>query len=111
MYDPTPAELAYGRKLKIAAISTPLLLTFLPMIVTLVLMLLGASGPPVAAMIFFLGLIATIIGFVTGVTLAVVLAHRHSVWTKEMRERIAADGIKAEEINWFRKEMKPSEKR
>ena len=28
-----------------------------------------------------------------------------------MRERIAADGIKAEEIEWFRKELKPSEKR
>jgi hypothetical protein len=28
-----------------------------------------------------------------------------------MRERIAADGIHAEEIGWFRKEMKASEKR
>ena len=28
-----------------------------------------------------------------------------------MRERIAADGIKAEEIEWFRNELKPSEKR
>jgi len=28
-----------------------------------------------------------------------------------MRERIAADGIRAEEINWFRNELKSSEKR
>ncbi|MEP6705357.1 MAG: hypothetical protein ABJB34_11180, partial [Acidobacteriota bacterium] len=30
---------------------------------------------------------------------------------KEMRERIAADGIKAEEIDWFRNELKTNEKR
>ena len=28
-----------------------------------------------------------------------------------MRERMAADGIKAEEVDWFKKELRPSEKR
>jgi len=28
-----------------------------------------------------------------------------------MRERMAADGIKAEEVGWFKKELRPSEKR
>jgi hypothetical protein len=109
--DPTPTELAYGQKLKIGAIAAPLLLTILPAVVTLLLMLLAASGPPIAAMIFFLGVIATIFGFILGIIVTAILAHRWSIWTKEMRERIAADGIRAEEIGWFRKELRPSEKR
>jgi hypothetical protein len=40
-----------------------------------------------------------------------LLVHKRSVWTREMRERIAADGIKAEEIEWFTNELKSSEKR
>jgi hypothetical protein len=109
--DPTPTELAYGQKLKIGAIAAPVLLSILPAVVTLILMLLAASGPPVAAMIFFLGVIATIFGFILGITITAILVHRRSVWSKEMKERIAADGIRAEEIGWFRKELKPSEKR
>jgi hypothetical protein len=59
----------------------------------------------------FAGIIATVIGFVTGVVITGILLQKNNAWTKEMRERIAADGIKAEEIEWFRKELKPSEKR
>jgi hypothetical protein len=61
--------------------------------------------------ILFFGLIATAIGFVAGLATAIFLTYRRSVWTKEMREKIAADGIKANEISWFWGEMKPSEKR
>ena len=59
----------------------------------------------------FLWLILTIIGFVVGLGLTGFFAIRHSAWTKEMREKIAADGIKAEEIEWFRNELKTNEKR
>lgn len=111
MYEITKEDLAYGRKLKLGAIAAPLVLTAIPAIITLILMLLAASGPPVAAVILFAGVIATVLGFLIGITLSVVLASRRSSWTKQMRERIAADGIRAEEIGWFRHEMKASEKR
>ena len=111
MYEITPSDLARGRKLKLGAFAAPVILTLLPAIVTIVLMLLAATGPPAAAVILFVGIIATVIGFVIGVTIAVILAQKRSAWTREMRERIAADGIKAEEIDWFRNELKPSEKR
>ena len=111
MNDITPADIIYGRKLKIGAISAPVLMTVVPVVVTLILVLLAASGPPVAAVMMFAGLIATIIGFVVGVAIAVFLTHRRSVWTKEMRERIAASGISAGEIGWFKNELKSSEKR
>ena len=74
-------------------------------------MLLFGATPPTAAVILFLGLIATAVGFLAGITTAIVLAHKRSVWRKEMRELIASDGIKAEEIGWFQNELKSNEKR
>jgi hypothetical protein len=111
MYEITKADIAYGRKLKFGAISAPILLTIVPALITFILLLLAASGPPAAAVILFAGVIATIIGFLIGLTLSVVLAQRRATWTRQMRERIAADGIRAEEVDWFRNEMKSGEKR
>ncbi|MEO6334502.1 MAG: hypothetical protein ABIO91_05895 [Pyrinomonadaceae bacterium] len=110
-YDISKRELARGRNLKIAAVSAPLALSIIPASVFLLLMFVFGATPPVAATFFFLGLIITIIGFVVGLGLTGFFAVRHSAWTKEMREKIAADGIKAEEIDWFRNELKTSEKR
>ncbi len=110
-YDVSKRDLARGRNLKIAAVSAPLVLAGLPAILFLILLFVFGSTPPVAATFFFLGLILTVVGFVAGLGLTAFFAYRHSTWTKEMRERIAADGIKAEEIEWFRHELKSHEKR
>lgn len=110
-YDVKNRELARGRNLRIAAWTAPVVLTALPAILFTVLLFAFGSTPPVAATIFFLGLIATAIGFFIGAGLSVFFGIRLSNWTKDMRERIASDGIRAEEIEWFRKELKPSEKR
>jgi hypothetical protein len=110
-YDVTPRDLARGRNLKIAGWASPIALTLLPFVFFTILFFLFGGTPPAAASIFFLGLIATFVGFAIGITLSIVFAVRHSKWTKEMRELIAADGIRADEIEWFRHELKPSEKR
>ena len=111
MYEITEKELAHGRKLRLAAIASPLVLLLVPALITLGLMLVVAGSPPAAAVILFLGFIAMTVGFVSGIVMALVLTYRRNKWTREMRERIAADGIRAEEIEWFYAEMKPSEKR
>lgn len=109
-YDVTARELARGRNLKIAAWAAPLVLSILPAIVFFVLFVLLGSSPPAAISLLFLGVLSTAIGFVIGLILSAIFAYRYSNWSLEMRERIAADGIKAEEIEWFRKELKPSER-
>ncbi|MEQ1603756.1 MAG: hypothetical protein ABL999_02715 [Pyrinomonadaceae bacterium] len=109
--DITPAELNRGKKLAIGGIATPLTLTGIPAIATLLLVILSSGGPPVAAVIFFVGMIVTALGFISGLIISGVLFGRRAKWTSEMRERIAADGIKAEEIGWFRHELKSNEKR
>lgn len=110
-YDITKRELARGRNLKYAAIASPILLTVIPAVITGVLFVLFGATPPVAASILFLGLIITAIGFLKGLVLTGIFAYKYSNWTAEMRERIAADGIKAEEIDWFTNELKSNEKR
>lgn len=110
-YEVSSRDLARGRNLKIAAWASPFVFTLLPFLLFAVLFFVFGSTPPAAASIFFLGLIATLVGFVIGASLAVFFAVRRAKWTKEMRERIAADGIKADELEWFRHELKPSERR
>ena len=110
-YEVSRRDLARGRNLKIAAISAPLVLAGVPKVVFLILMFFFGANPPLAATFFFIGLILAIVGFVIGLGLSGYFAYRYSNWTKEMRERIAADGIKAEEIDWFNKELKGNEKR
>jgi len=104
-------DLAKGRSLAIAAVTSPLVLAGVPAVVSLLLLLIFSWTPPVAATIFFFGLLLTIVCAVVGVSLSGFFLFRRSAWTRDMRERIAANGIKAEEISWFRHELKSSEKR
>lgn len=110
-YDVTGRELARGRNLKIAAWSAPFLLAGVPALVFTLLAFVFGTTPPAAFTLFFLGLVVTAVGFIAGLALAGFFAYRHSNWTSEMREKIAADGIRAEEIEWFKHELKSSEKR
>ena len=110
-YEVTPRDLARGRNLKAAAWLTPVALTGVPAIVTFILVFFFAASPPAAATFLFLGLLITALAFVASLALSGFFALRYSKWKEATRERIAADGIKAEEIEWFQRELKPAEKR
>jgi hypothetical protein len=110
-YDVTNKDLAKGRNMKIGAVAAPVALTILPAIVFSILFILFAATPGAAISLIFFGVLSTIIGLVIGLTITGLLMYRLSNWTREMRERIAADGIKAEEIDWFTKELKGSERK
>ena len=110
-YDISPRELARGRNLKMAAWLSPVVLTIPIAIITFVLVFLLAGSPPVAATMLFLGLVVTVLGLFTGLILSGIFAYRYSNWKDAMRERIAADGITAEEVEWFKRELRPAEKR
>ena len=110
-YDITPRDLARGRNLKIGAIAAPFALGGIPAVVTVVLTLLLGMAPPASAALFFVGMIISFIGLLVGLGLSGFLTYRRANWTKDMRERIAADGIRASEIDWFMHELKSSERR
>ncbi|MGE3466684.1 MAG: hypothetical protein AB7J13_07100 [Pyrinomonadaceae bacterium] len=111
MDERTDIDIRRGQKLKIGAIAAPVLLPMLPAVITLVLLLLVVSSPPVAVVVLFAGAIATALGLIIGLGLSFMMARRRSVWTNELRERIAANGIRAQDVDWFRNEMRPAEKR
>lgn len=105
-YDVTKKDLAKGKRMKIGAWSAPVLLSVIPFLIFFISFLLFDSIP-----LFFFSIIFAVIGLVTGLIISGFLAYKYSNWTKGMRERIAADGIKAEEIGWFVKELKPTERK
>lgn len=110
-YDIPAKELAHGRRLKAGAIAAPVVLTALPAVLFSILLVLFGSAPPAAVTLLFFGVIATLVGFLIGLIISGVLVYKRSNWTREMRERIAADGIKASELDWFMHELKSNEKR
>ncbi len=110
-YDVTAKDLAKGKRMKIGAWTAPILLSVVPFLLFFILTFVFGSTPPVAATFFFLGIISAIAGFIIGLGISGFLAYRYNNWTKEMREKIAADGIRAEEIEWFTHELKSSEKK
>lgn len=97
--------------MKAAMVAAPVGLTLVPAAITMLLVLLLASGPPAAAVFLFFGAIATGISLFAGLATSIVIGTRHSRWKRELREQIAAYGISANEIDWFRAELKPAEKR
>lgn len=109
-FEVTKKELSKGKRMKIAAVSAPIILTTLPIIFFGIIFALFSTAPPIGISILFLGAVAAAIGFISGLIISGVLTYKYSNWTMEMRERIAADGIRADEIDWFRKELKTSEK-
>ncbi len=107
----TLKDLARGRRLKLRAVAAPVILTLLPAILTFFMVFFFVGGTETTIIALTVGAIATAIGFLSGMVIALMMARKHSLWTQEMRERMAANGIKAEQINWFRNELKPAEKR
>lgn len=110
-YDIPKSELQRGRRLKTGAIAAPVVLTAVPAVLFTILLILFGSAPPAAVTLVFFGFVATLAGFLIGLIISGTLLYKRSKWAAEMRERIAADGIKADEVDWFRHELKPSEKR
>lgn len=107
----TDRDLARGRNLRIAGISAPIVLTLLPFALFVILTAIVSGTPTLVISSLFFGLVATVIGFLIGAGFSAYFFVKRQRWTAEMREKIAIGGIGANEIEWFRKELKPSEKR
>jgi hypothetical protein len=107
----TKKELARGKRKKLAAFAAPVVFPVIPFFIFMVLFVLFGSTPPAAAMFFFLGIISAVIAFVIGLITSGVLGYQYQNWLKDVRERMAIDGIKAEEVIWFKNELTTAEKK
>ena len=110
-YEVTRRDLAKAKALKYGAWTAPAALSVLPALIFFILGFLLGSTPPLAATFFFLSLISLIAGFVLGLIVTGGILYYRSKWLADVRERIAVDGIKAQEVEWFQHELTTAEKR
>lgn len=110
----TKKELARGKRKKIAAYSAPLVFSGVPFLIFMAVSLffgIIATNPPLAITFFSFAVITGIIGLITGLATSGYFAYSYQNWLKDVRERMAIDGIKAEEVEWFKNELTTAEKK
>lgn len=105
-YETTRKDLAKDKALKYGAWLMPLLLSIIPALIFFILSLFFGAVP-----LIFYSLISLVAGFIFGLIVTGFLLSYRQKWLKRIRERIAVDGIKAEEVNWFQHELSGNEKR
>ena len=76
-----------------------------PIVLSLVALLFG--GAP----LWLLAIAALPVSFLIGVVIALALLLFRRNWANSVRERLASDGITADEVDWFRAELTKNEKR
>ena len=95
--------------MKYGAWLAPVLLSVVPAAVFFALSLF-VSGATTAMFVFF-SLISLVVGFVLGLMITGGIFFYRSRWLADVRERLAVDGIKASEVEWFQHELKTAEKK
>ena len=110
-YEVTRKDLAKEKALKYGAWTAPVVLSVVPALILFVAGFLLGTSPPLAATFFFFSLISLIAGFVLGLVVSGGILYYRSNWLAKVRERIAVDGIKAEEVVWFQHELTTTEKK
>lgn len=104
-YEVTRADLAKNKALKAGAWLMPVVLSVVPALVFFVLSLFYGAVP-----LIFFSLISLFAGFFIGLIVSGILLFYRRKWLAEIRERIAVDGIKTEEVHWFENELTTAER-
>ncbi len=110
-YEVTPKDLAKEKALKLGAWSAPALLSVLPALIFFVLFFLFGSNPPAAISLLAFSIISLVVGFFVGLIVTGGIMFYRSRWLAKVRERIAVDGIKAQEVDWFKNELTTAERK
>ncbi|HUF03078.1 MAG TPA: hypothetical protein VMM38_02775 [Aridibacter sp.] len=109
-YEVTRKDEFTDKLLKYGAVAAPPLLAAVPALLFFLLFLIS-SVTPTAAMYLFLSVISLVAGLAVGLGVSAGSLIYRSRWLAGLRDRIAVDGIRADEVKWFAKELKSSEKK
>lgn len=108
-YEITRKDISKDKLLKVGAWSLPLALPVVPSLIFFLLFLFANTTPAAAFWLFFT--IASLIGgFFLGLLFSGGLMFYRSRWLAELREKLAVDGIRAEELDWFMHELTSAER-
>jgi hypothetical protein len=104
-YEITSKDLRKDKLLKVGAWSLPIIL---PLIPTLIFLAVSFFVSPLWLIFVFMSLIG---GFILGLLISGGLMIYRSRWLAKVRERLAVDGIRAEEVEWFMHELTTTERK
>lgn len=102
----TPADRRAGRMWNAAPWGALTLITLLPPVVLGLIAALFGGAP-----LLLLAVVSLPVSFVVALIVAVVLLFFRRSWANTVRERLASDGITADELDWFRAQLTKNEKR
>jgi hypothetical protein len=105
----TAGDRMMARVLRFAPWLAPLLFA-LPGPVLFTILYLFSSATETAALYIFLAFASLAVGSIAGFIVAIFLIFYRRRWLKRLRERLAADGITADEVAWFTNEMTTAER-
>jgi len=87
------------------------LATSLPGPILFILLFLTATATDSAAIYLLLAGLSLAVGFFLGLLIAAVLIIYRRRWLAKLRDRLASDGITANEVAWFRSELTSQERK
>jgi hypothetical protein len=105
----TSKDEAVAKALRVAPFLA-LLLSSLPAPVLFLILFLTATATDSAAVYLLLSALSLAFGFAAGLLLAIILIIYKRKWLSRLRDRLAADGITANEVVWFRSELTSAER-
>jgi hypothetical protein len=87
-----------------------LLLSSIPAPVFFLILFLTANATDSAAVYLLLSALSLAFGFAAGLLFAIILIIYKRKWLSRLRDRLAVDGITANEVVWFRSELTSAER-
>jgi hypothetical protein len=105
-YEITRKDVTKDKLLKYGTWLSPILLPAIPSLILLLFGIILTS--PFLAALSFVWLIA---GFIFGLIFTGFIIYYRQKWLSDIRERIAVDGIKTEEVDWFKHELTGAERK
>lgn len=106
---PSAKDAAMARILKFAPWAL-LLATSLPAPVVFLVLFLTAQATDTAALYLVLAGLSLALGFALGLLIAAIALIFRRRWLSRLRDRLASDGITANEVVWFRSELTSAER-
>lgn len=103
-------DTATARVLKIAPF-VAVLAASIPAPLVFFLLFLTATATDTAAVYLVLVGLSLTFGFALGLAIAAILLIYRRKWLSKLRDRLASDGITADEVVWFRSELTSAERR
>ena len=86
------------------------LATSLPAPLVFLILFLTATATETAAVFLLLAGLSLTLGFALGLVIAAFLLFYRRRWLSQLRDRLASDGITANEVVWFRSELTSAER-